>query len=109
MPAQLLGVSRALSVGSLQWRVLLLRVNLLAVQCQPVTNQIQMKSLIVLKYDFLNFLSDLKNIMQSAKSDRRNIVYLCYQRIASISYMHTVYLSIIRAWINANHYEKKVI
>jgi len=39
MPAQLLGVSRALSVGSLQWHVLLLRVNLLAVQCQPVANE----------------------------------------------------------------------
>lgn len=55
MPAQLLGVSPALSVGSLQWRVLLLMVNLLAVQCQPVPNQIQMKwqNLIILKYDFL--------------------------------------------------------
>jgi len=39
MPSQLLEVSLALSEGSLQWHVLLLRVDPRAVQCQPETNR----------------------------------------------------------------------
>ncbi|KAL2347707.1 hypothetical protein Fmac_001707 [Flemingia macrophylla] len=39
MLAQLLQVSLALSVGSPQWHVLLVRVHPLVVQCQPVTKR----------------------------------------------------------------------
>ena len=44
MPSQLLEVSLALSEGSLQWHVLLLRVNPPAIQCQPETNRTKIRT-----------------------------------------------------------------
>lgn len=51
MPSQLLEVSLALSEGSLQWHVLLLRANPLVVQCQPVTNRNQNYNIALESYE----------------------------------------------------------